>query len=439
MKKTSSRLLIFISIFIVIFVVFQLVKGPEIPNPEPVKVKKVDINSKLPYTVQVAEDDHKPESIAYRVWFDFVKRLESEGSIVNPAFTRFTKLSGDENSFIAAVVFQVGIPEKTPEIDYGWGKMGEDRIVPNIVWKMTINKEEELTYTLAKIERTADTEIGLPPVETLQEYREKARIEEPSKDIAYEIKDKTLRVTYDKGKNWKVVPAAIGDLFGIAYNGSEKQLIDSSYVITPEKTAFVLEESSMVNTKLRILISTDKGKTWDKVLVSEQLPILRMRLLGFTSDQDGYLIVTGDKTMSSEAHFVFKTNDGGRSWYSVGPVKDVYSLITDGGFINDQLGFISFGEYRFELKPPVPNLYRTADGGANWEHVEVPIPEEYQGYFTIAEVPTFNGNEGTLLVKQGPDGDYLGGKVLAKFTSADEGKTWSFAGLVDPNGVLRTK
>lgn len=164
-----------------------------------------------------------------------------------------------------------------------------------------------------------------------------------------------------------------------------------------------------------------------------------MLKLGFTSDKDGYLIVTGDKTMSSEVHFIFKTNDGGQSWSNVGPVDDTYRLVTDGGFINDQLGFMSFGEYRYEDQPPVPYLYRTTDGGGNWERVEVPIPEEYLGYFTIAEIPTFHGTEGTLLVNQGPVGDYLGGKVLAKFTSQDQGKTWSFAGLVDPNGVLRAK
>lgn len=401
----------------------------ENPNTKPVEVKKVDINSKLPYTVQVEESDQKPETIAYRIWFDFMNQLVSEGAITNKSFTRFTKLSGDENFFIAAVVFQVQLPEGTPKIDYGWGKMQDDRFAQNIVWKLSIKKEENLTYTLTNIERTTDTQIGLPPVETMEEYRKNAGIEEPSKKINYEIKDDKLRVTYNNGKGWKVVPVAVEDLLG----STDQQLQDGSYVITSEITAFVL------NKGLTVLISRDKGKSWDEVLVSDQLPSLRLRILGFTSDKDGYLIVTGDKTMSWEAHFIFKTNDGGQSWYNVGPVKDVYSLVTDGSFINDRLGFISFGELRYQSQPPIPNLYRTIDGGANWERVEVPIPEEYQGYFTIAEIPTFHGTEGTLLVNQGPQGDYLGGKVLAKFTSQDTGKTWSFAGLVDPEGVLRAK
>lgn len=402
----------------------------ENPNTKPVEVKKVDINSKLPYTVQVEESDQKPETITYRIWFDFMNQLVSEGAITNKSFTRFTKLSGDENYFIAAVVFQVQLPEGTQKIDYGWGKVQETRVVPNIVWKLSIKKEENLTYTLTNIERTTDTQIGLPPVETLEEYRKNVGIEEPSKKIDYEIKDDKLWVTYNGGENWKVVPTAIDDLFSDGSKGSEQQLMDGSYVMTPKITAF------LINKGLTVLVSRDKGESWNEVLVSDQLPSLRLRILGFTSDKDGYLIVTGDKTMSWEAHFIFKTNDGGENWYNVGPVKDVYSLVTDGGFINDQLGFISFGELRYQSQPLNPNLYRTIDGGANWERVEVPIPEEYQGYFTIAEIPTFHGTEGTLLVNQGPQGDYLGGKVLAKFTSKDQGKTWSFAGLVDPDGVL---
>jgi hypothetical protein len=408
-------------------------KEQENPNTKQVKVKKADINSKLPYTIQVEENDQKLETIAYRIWFDFIKSLESEGFITNPAFTRFAKLSGDENSFVAAVVFQVQLPEGTPKIDYGWGKMQDDRVVPNIVWKLSIKKGENLTYTLTNIERTTDTKIGLPPVETTEEYRKKAGMEKSSESIRYKIKNETLRVTYDNGKNWRIVPAKMGEIFSGESNGSEQQLLAGSYVITPKITAFVLNQGKWV------LVSRDKGKSWKRALVSDKLPSIRMLKLGFTSDQNGYLIVTGDKTMSWEANFIFKTNDGGQSWNNLGSVDDVFNLVTDGGFINDQLGFISFGELRYEGQPPVPNLYRTTDGGANWERVEVPIPEEYQGYFTIAEVPTFHGTEGTLLVNQGPQGDYLGGKVLAKFASKDQGKSWTFAGLVDPDGILQAK
>lgn len=364
-----------------------------------------------------------------------------DGIIEYAGYIRFTKLSEDADHFVLAAVFEVQLPEGTPKVDYGWGEIQDNRRVPFIVWKMTIERSENLKYTLINIERIDDTKIGLPPVDSMEEYRKNAGIVEPSENIKYEINDETLRVTYDNGQNWQVVPVAIEKLFVMVYNGSKQLLIDGSHVITPERTAFVLEENLIVgpvdyNTILSVLISTDKGESWKEVMVSDKLPILRKRILGFTSEQDGYLIVTGDKTMSWEANYIFKTNDGGQSWSNVGSVDDTNRLIMDGGFITDQLGFISFEGYYYEEQPPGPNLYRTTDGGSNWEHVEAPIPEEYQGFFTIAETPTFQGTEGTLLVNQGPVGDYLGGKVLAKFTSTNQGKTWSFSGLVDPNGVL---
>lgn len=38
-----------------------------------------------------------------------------------------------------------------------------------------------------------------------------------------------------------------------------------------------------------------------------------------------------------------------------------------------------------------------------------------------------------ILVNQGPNGDYLGGKVKGKFISKDNGKTWDFSKEVQPN------
>jgi photosystem II stability/assembly factor-like uncharacterized protein len=206
-------------------------------------------------------------------------------------------------------------------------------------------------------------------------------------------------------------------------------------VINPDRTAFVLAESD----GLYLLLSTDQGKSWDEVLISHQFTRVRMRVLGFTSEQDGYLIVSNDRTMSFEGNFVLKTNDNGQSWNMVGGVEETDRLVTDGGFVNRELGFMSFGSVNYQDEAPRPALYRTVDGGKNWKKVEVRIPDEYEEIFSVAEIPVFNGDHGTLIVNQGPEGDYLGGEVLAKLTSKDDGETWTFASLVDPNNVLGMK
>ena len=433
MDKTirNSLFIIVGLIFIMIILTFIDKEDNHIPNT-PHEKTETDINSKLPYTAKVYEGDTKPETIGYRIWFDFMNTLENDGAIADASFTRFTKLAGDDDEFTVAVVFHVQLREGFQDEIYDWGEVQDNRMVRDIVWKLTIEKVEHLTYTLTNIEKSTDPSIGLPPVENLEEYQKEAGVEGTTNQIRYQIEDDTLTVTYDNGEHWQVVPVAVDDLFEGEYNGRGDQLIEGSYVMTLEKTAFVLGG----NGELRLLLSTNQGESWNEVVVSNQLPVVRMRLVGFTSEQDGYLIVTGDRTMRSEGNIVFKTNDGGQTWENVGSVEDTYSLVTDGGFVTDQLGFISFGEYRFEDQPPVPHLFRTIDGGVSWERIDIPIPEEYRGYFTIAEVPTFKEKEGTLLVNQGPEGDYLGGKVLAKYTSLSQGETWSFEGLVDPDEVL---
>ncbi|AHF06285.1 hypothetical protein [Desulfitobacterium metallireducens] len=37
-----------------------------------------------------------------------------------------------------------------------------------------------------------------------------------------------------------------------------------------------------------------------------------------------------------------------------------------------------------------------------------------------------------VLVGQGPQGDYNGGRVMGKYQSNDKGKTWTFVEQVDP-------
>jgi hypothetical protein len=51
----------------------------------------------------------------------------------------------------------------------------------------------------------------------------------------------------------------------------------------------------------------------------------------------------------------------------------------------------------------------------------------------MAEVPFQEDDHLTVLINQGPNGDYLGGKVKGKFISSDNGKTWAFSMEVLPN------
>src|SRR5699024_7907954 len=65
--------------------------------------------------------------------------------------------------------------------------------------------------------------------------------------------------------------------------------------------------------------------------------------------------------MSQESSHVFLTHDGGKNWEETHN-SGVTRLISDGGFVDESTGFLSFGT----INPEKPNLYVTEDGGMNW-------------------------------------------------------------------------
>lgn len=104
-------------------------------------------------------------------------------------------------------------------------------------------------------------------------------------------------------------------------------------------------------------------------------------------------------------------------------------LISDGGFINESTGFLSFGT----IDPREPDLYVTQDAGNTWEEAVFNIPEKYDDIFVSAEIPVKEESHLAVLVNQGPNGDYKGGATKGKFISEDNGKTWEFSKEVRPN------
>ena len=404
---------------------------------------KVDFNRQLPMVVSVEPDNKDLESIAYGFWIELTKpytddNVSSWKRLSDVRYDKIQLLAGDETEFAVGVTFSAKLEKKNWSIHNNWGKVQEDGAVRDIQWTLRIKQVGENNYSLAQIEETTDAVAGLPPVKDT--YQKDAGIAVPDENIRYEIENGQLKVTYNNGGDWKSVPTSLDELFAGDYSGSQEYLIDGSYVITRDRTVFVIGEE-IVNkknypqTQFKILQTTDEGETWEKTNVTD-LPGVRARFLGFTSDENGYLIISYDRTMGFEGNAIYKTNDGGESWKKAGTVEQTYRHVTGGGFSNENLGFMSFGSFMENDGSERPSLYRTADGGEGWDEIDIPIPIEYKGIFTIAEIPAIDGTQGVLLVNQGPNGDYQGGKVLARFTTVDKGATWFFSNLVDPDNVI---
>ncbi|MFJ7726661.1 oxidoreductase [Neobacillus sp. NPDC097160] len=247
--------------------------------------------------------------------------------------------------------------------------------------------------------------------------------------IDYSFQNDELKITFDKGNTWTTVPIVREQLFEGEYSGNKGELIENSFILSKNRAAFLYSDGPDLSSKKIILkYSLDQGKYWQDAVVTEQYPALRFRKINFLNENFGYVILSGDRTVSQEMSNVYVTHDGGRSWRETNP-SNVTMLIKDGGFVNENTGFLSYGY----INPEEPDLYVTEDGGNSWVKATINIPDQYRQIFVTAEMPFKEEDHLAVLINQGPNGDYEGGKVKGKFLSNNNGKTWEFSMEVKPN------
>lgn len=86
--------------------------------------------------------------------------------------------------------------------------------------------------------------------------------------------------------------------------------------------------------------------------------------------------------MSQEGSNAYLTYDGGKTWHITGFTGDS-RLLSDGGFIDESTGFMSYGT----IDPEEPDFHVTQDGGKSWKRAEINIPAKYHKIFVTAEIP----------------------------------------------------
>lgn len=263
--------------------------------------------------------------------------------------------------------------------------------------------------------------------------------------------DGKLHVTYDGGDTWKEVlisPELLMDR-GDGNNVQDGLSIErGTYYVSEALTIFVYGGSD--SSQLSVIYSKNAGQTWEKGQVSE-FASARKFVISMLNEETGYIAAAGERVMSAEIVYLYKTTDGGESWEPLGVLNENGNpLITGMCFATEEIGFVTCTSGQF------PYVYRTTDGGKSWEFMNFnPTYEAYKWYregyadaqyrtqtdtsprnryeelrsfYTIAYAPEFEDADGIMYVAMDGYGE-LGNNQL-KLVTDDYGMNWYIEGIV---------
>ncbi len=221
--------------------------------------------------------------------------------------------------------------------------------------------------------------------------------------------DGNVTLSYDNGKTTAKAPLTLQP-------GGSVSADAVGFYISSEKTAIAYGGADKTVT---VLTSDDMGKTWSSADILLDGTQASWNCVGFTSQNDGWLVICSFVGMGREQHYIYMTADGGKTWKPVsGNVNDVYSgMLSGAGFASDKVGFLCF-RYETDFQPAI---CVTRDGGLTWSRLSVSLPKEYDGYNKTPLSPALDGTDIVLPVLLTDDSGEAGTVYLV---SDDEGETW---------------
>lgn len=316
-------------------------------------------------------------------------------------------------------------------------------------WALHIRRVKEDLYQLIGVAELSEVKKACGGDKLSAQYHDFQEIDfwQRPRGRAWTINGVT-EVTWDDGKNWTEVPISLEKLTarGDQMDGVLNSVQEKSYVVSEDVTAFAYGGSPEV--PVTVTCSFDQGVTWNTSIVTHDYVSVRRLFLSFPDAQNGFLVITSDRTMWQEAGTLFRTSDGGKTWKELGAagpgLYESHSLTTGAEFITPEVGFVTIRSSQD------PDLYRTADGGKTWEHQELPdIPvelaedyalermkeQEWIEYKTLlgamgycmAYPPEWNGETLTLYITM-EEYSELGG-TKARYRSDNLGEDWRFDGF----------
>jgi hypothetical protein len=248
----------------------------------------------------------------------------------------------------------------------------------------------------------------------------------------YNLKaDGTLTFSYENGKYTATFPNKT-PLPPPIHTGTTNMFMPCVY-ISQNRTAVAFVDN---NLQFKLMISNDMGKTWFTATFSDQPRKIYEKIfnfpensndayffeianLGFTSKNDGWLILTSPPAAGSEQSIIYKTDDGGNIWSLI---TDDIGLVNNANFVNTNVGFIC---------NRLGNILRTTDGGKTWSELILTPPAKINTSsgekMDCNYVPYFISSKGYLTVTAFT----FSGKYLFYYISNDCGKTWNYDPSMD--------
>lgn len=349
------------------------------------------------------------------------------------------------NSESNTVLLSFSIKPVNVESDFfsSWqGFIDEDLLICEWVISFYIDNNFDNTATIYVTSSMSSEDYGISQYYASQAADAKQEeASNPNKDALaeYQIKDNTLFVSYDGEKN---ILVPVSSSYLPLVDNSTSTLKEGSYMITTEKTAFVYGGRNVSGSKipLTIVYSDDKGDNWttcelDKIYTADYYYV------HFFDVNNGVIICGYARNDTNESSRIYKTNDGGETWDTVGsgPTTNIMKGVI---FITPDVGFFCF-DYVTGMDS---NLYKTSDGGVTFSKVILTEQEldssaskgesnqqlTWNDVYKECLVPVVNSS-GTITVylTQGKNGVYNDGKTAAKYQSSDNGVSWKYMGQLE--------
>ena len=140
--------------------------------------------------------------------------------------------------------------------------------------------------------------------------------------------------------------------------------------------------------------SNDGGKNWKKIEGFENSERIAAIEINPNNNQEVYVAVLGALWSDSEDRGLYKTTDGGKTWEKIFYVDQrtgASDLIMDPNDPNTL--YLAMWEFRrtgwgFNSGGPGSALYKSTDGGKNWDKIHNGFPAGELGRFAIAVAPS---------------------------------------------------